>query len=70
KEPVDFLPPHEYFSEKEAQEITAEDDIVKQDQTETIQQFETFTFTFEGTEIPPGVIPENAVDVVITTNGY
>ena len=67
-EPIDFLPPVTYYGPEEVQEMT-EDEVVDSEDEFEIENFETVTLTFEGVGVPEGAIPDNAIDVVVTTNG-
>ena len=79
--PAEFLRPVEYIGTEEQQEEPVIDDEESPEDQEGQGEFDqenpqeeddTVTYqlvtqTFDGTEIPPGVIPENATDIQITT---
>ena len=56
--------PYGVFDEENPQEINPEGEVVQ-----PLEQpsYNVITQTFDGTEVPPGTIPENATDVQITT---
>jgi hypothetical protein len=51
----------------EDQEGQGEFDQENPQEEEDTVTYQLVTQTFDGTEIPPGVIPENATDIQITT---
>ncbi len=59
--PAEFKKPVEYIGTEEQQEDP--EDLIEEDS----ETYEVITQTFDGEEIPDGIIPDNATDVEITT---